>query len=530
MPNQVLGCGAIPTGTKTQPTTWSFTWSNNTTTHNVILWPKGGAGQSPRPILFWDDPGNQNLTFNALQLSAQSWQNELSADATGNLLVSLQISANNTDFGNANIRAYDSTTAYLEQDQGGTVGGNETFLQYAPDWSTLVVAQVIVNANMDQTSTWTSALHEVGHALGLRHSNYQRSVMFPNGTPCVAWASFGFDYADMSWLEGTYDPRWMTPRPPSSPNPCKPPPCRMAAPVPSVQSLLMTSATSPVKLKHPYIVPRGGHTAPFPPYGTLLHLKPSSIVNHPRAHWIAADDNGNSATLSTDSLWLASSLVAQVRVLNPVGNVIKGPLETVYELARVERVFKEQYGPDSSVRAGDTILIADNQEANGDEFADDQALGPQDGSALVFLRDAGGQYNVGSRMMPIHGFTAQFASKYALRSDSSVAALSIRNTLIRQDYDGRSLTSMLQEVATGSSAMRRLSASYASKYTMDALTKSLLARNGITSPTQLADYSRTLSTQPFSYYRQRAKSDFLRNRSLIPMTRPINPIISINGN
>lgn len=508
VPNAVAGCADIPSGSAyyTQPTLWNFQYTDGSGIYQPIYWPKGGSGQSPYPILLWDDPQNQSNVYNEVQGAAQTWENQLSSRAPGNLLVSLTVSGNNSDEQNANILVYDDTEMYLQQDKYGTVAGNQNFLNISNNYANLTLSQIVLKHATDPSTLWVASLHEIGHALGLNHSRYQRSVMFPDTTNCVSYPNQNLDYADLGQLFHAYDPRWKA----ASDNGGDPPTCRPG------RICAMVGGPLPYS-----VVPRGQRSGPFPSYGMVRTLfdAPSNIPNHPRAHWVAVEDLGHSATLSPDSLWLSSSLVARVHIKTNVIAVTHKPTETLYQAAAVEQIYKQADGPDADVRDGDTILIAQTQEANGDEFLDDLTLHPADGSALVFVRALGGHLKVGTTVMPIHGFTSDYVSKYAVSGSAPMAPFSDKGTLLRSFYNSKSVYDALSFATVGSSAVSAVIAKESDSVIAANLSRSLFTRNGITSSSDLAAYRNAITSNPFLYYQDRSKADLQRYSGLLTNPR-----------
>jgi hypothetical protein len=167
--NLVESCTSIPSSRYTQILNWHITYSDNTTADKPIFWPKGNT--SPQPVYVYINSSDETIyeqSKNALNI----WNAALNANAHGSVQIAYQTVS---DPSAANVEIYDTSP---DSEGGGIVGseGNEVL---SPDYSQLVSAKVFIETGQGTFPTFQIAVHELGHALGLDHNYYLRSVMFP---------------------------------------------------------------------------------------------------------------------------------------------------------------------------------------------------------------------------------------------------------------------------------------------------------------------------------------------------------------
>ncbi len=211
----ISGCNSIPNSNNssgsTSPLTWRINYASGPPADLPIYWPRGTANNPYSLLVFLDPeiPNNSDPTneIRADQNAMNAWNAALSRNATGALTLKYAYSSDFSAARDANVGAYTSEQVGFGADSGGTIGGSTTINSLSDDMSTLLHATIIIDAGRDAMTTYAAAVHEFGHALGLLHSPYARSVMFPYTTPCLtSTTDSNFDYADVSFLEGAYDP------------------------------------------------------------------------------------------------------------------------------------------------------------------------------------------------------------------------------------------------------------------------------------------------------------------------------------
>jgi hypothetical protein len=443
---------------------------------NQFLWPKGGSGV-PAPIYVYFNPGMQQVSTNAYTQALNAWNTVLQNNTNQGNGYYVDVTFTTTSSpDNLNVSLWDTSQQPIPGNYDGDTVGANTFTGYASNYSTLTNAVVYLSTNYDPTSDYVIAAHELGHALGLDHSQYMRSIMFPTAANAACFNGPGdtnFDPTDAKWLEQQYDPRYVVKEPRNCP--------------------------------HCLVKPIAAQSASSAEIARRLANMRSAIPGHPRALYTSAEDPLDVSSLSLSSLFLASTLAAQVNIAGITKIVPHGPLRMVYKVANITNILRHLDGPDATVKPHDTIVIADTEMANGDEFMDNLSINAGD-KPVVFLVRGSDSLQIKGRTFPVYHFTARFISKMTILPNLTLLPLSVRASYIASQIRAKRVDALLNELAPGTLVN--------GVYREDVLLEGLLRQAGVTKTGDRLSYADTLETAPGRVLSVLAARDSVAHRHL----------------
>jgi len=422
------GCG-IPS-TPTGPKYWHVHYSNGQSGDISPKWPTSLFSGKLATVSYYfpqDDPGNiPPQGVNAIG----AWNTALQRDKSTGGYVQISLQPSNNPQSSVQIFGSNNSNIVI----GPTEGGGTVYGMIAPPYTNLTGAQIAVDQTQSDVALYQSLLHEIGHSLGLNHNLHQGSAMWPSssGNSCLASIGAVPSSADTSWLEGTYDPYYVLYRKTYTGIGCPYGSFRydpgqtdyFGNEVPLytlvTDNIKKPVGACPVTRKKTVSKPQKHSQTPSVPIGggalRLLSGWPSRNV------MVHLDDHSEASSMSLTSLYLASTLVAEVTVGPTVHYVNDGPIRYAIREARIRRLLRHLVGPDARREVGDLIYISDVEGVHGEPFIDDLPL-KEGSSVIVWLQqsDPGKAVtqieraltsNSGRRQkMAVYRFTKPFVSK-----------------------------------------------------------------------------------------------------------------------
>jgi len=452
-PGLVLGCAFQPENSPML--TWHVTYTDNTSANYAIYWPTGGSGGGNGNLGVWfAPPAAANVVTQATN-AVNAWNAALTRDVTtgGTININLSITSDYT----APVRVYSDNGGNLSPEPD--VPGAEAFGAVPAPYSTLASAEILLMSSWGDITIYDSALHEFGHALGLAHNHYETSVMFPQlNLPADCITSIGQLplSADTYNLEVVYDPHWTQGG------------SRCGKICPQGPSNSIAGNIARIRSRYPQLVNKDEDLRQGKPF--YVHL----------------DDHSGSQSISTESLYLSSTLVAQVDVLGDARYFYNGPIRTVLKMARVKNVLRHLFGPDERITTGEVVYVADLERADGESFIDDPAL-VRGVSPVVFLRRTHRFDRFTGSSTAVYEFTEPFVSKMVINRDRTMEVAGPSNTRVAQEVNGKPQSEIFSSVR----------ALYGPRVNDEAsLLTAMLARRGISTQYQRMNYIRTMLMEP----------------------------------
>lgn len=471
--NENSGGGCTPDGTQsnTQPTLWAINYSDGSTGSEAILWPYNKAAGATGYLNYYVTTDSPPSVASLVSSAVRAWNSALTRDVSVNGTINITLAQSNspsnspiTIFGNG----YSGSIGLNPYE-----GGAEAFGSIPAPYTTLASAQIVIDPNQS-SYLYAILLHEIGHSLGLDHNRDQASVMYPTVSHCFT-SGVVPSSLDTGFLEGKYDPHYITPNPDS-------PICRPGIVCPQFVPRTTAGLQGLPVMK----LPRLYASAQASTAGSGAHKAFAASSDRAPTLHVHLEDDPTSRSISLEALTLASTLVASVDVMRTVSYVKQGPTRMAIRSAKITSLLRHSLGPDEAARIGDTIYFADREFGDGESFLDDPALYP--GSrAIVFLqRNDEWARRLGLRNL--YRFTARSVSKLGLYGDGRLAQLASYHSRIMDEVDGRTTMDLYRRTAAryGIAALR----------SDESLLRAALAVRGIRSPAQVAAYRTNLSRWP----------------------------------
>lgn len=484
-------CVVSSTNVSAPPTLWHVTFQNNAASpqDTWILWPKGQSTSSQYILNYYIAPnaGSVNSQLPTIAANAvQAWYTALQNYATGSLLFNI---ATSTDPASpVGVFADNSGSLSVAPDEGGGESFGTITTQQPLASTKLTSAQIVLSSYVAPGVLWASALHEIGHSLGYNHSAYAYSVMFPaakNG--CFTVNGTAVPASDTTWLEQRYDPVWAGGGGGgTSGSGCGSRPCPLTSRRGRTSMLASAYGGAPHSVAFRMADYQG-----TPRQRTLSSLY--SSFDSARVPPIAAvhlEDHAGARTISAQTLYLTSSLAAQVQILGTP--IIKSvpPYNVNIREARILQIYRHLLGPNADLTPGSIIYIVDRQPSSTGYFLDEPPM-TSGMRAIVFLSPAPNNIGFGN-IRPLFEESFKLVSRWGIDGTGRMFVAGSTTSVNAQQINGMPLAN-LEAILLGQSvqnaAKTQSSALTAGSFNEQRVLTELLRARGISGPAALAKYA-----------------------------------------
>jgi len=334
------------------------------------------------------------------------------------------------------------------------------------------------DGSVNSNALMVNTLHEIGHSLGLGHSRSASSVMFPYTTVCNVLSTGYVPQADVLWPVQEYDPK-PSPSPTHGGGGCqisKPyfPPADIGSVKPTHSSM--------------YFRGRGIEVLGSPEQRSVYSGDHSLVSIH-------VDPQSSVSAISPQSLYLASTLVVEGRVLGIHRNQSRGLLEVDESRIRIERIYRHDSDNLSGARVGNSIEVLDGQPRRTHYFVDDPPLTPGT-HVLVFLKRFVAPDGVTTRYLT----TYPMVSKFGIDTNRLLFSQAPIGSLVSNTLNGSSLEDLGTILAPHLQFQR-------GQFDEERAVHSLLSQRGVVTATDLRRYRAWLASGKNSLADDFAKFD-----------------------
>jgi len=484
--NSTSDCGLSPSAA-TNFMQLNEQFSNGSSSQTVPSWP---TSNTISMYINTADPNSDDgpVAQQAATDALNQWNSILHSRASGVFTLGLTITTHGPNSATGTI----ALGTPIDSSQVDVDDAASTQLQLSSDGTHFTNAYILLSDPADHNSFsaydfyYGLTLHELGHALGLEHNPSPQSVMYPTtrspstGLSCIAtgWTPPAADTAN---LEATYDPHYVTvPCSTTVPLPCNG--CRASAPkngLPSTAPMVSPSMACSASMASHAI------DSPLIRSRALGELAQSRA---PSGTWIHLPEDSSEYTVSSESLVLASTIVAQVRVKPSLpGTIMSGGQKYVITPVVVQRTLKKLFGPDSDTKANDVLYVAEPVPFDDTDYLDEPRMTA--GTSPITFLQIRPRWSLRASGKPIYTLTDPFISKWQIGSDGKIAVMGLTTTTVAKEVDGLTVASlgMQATVRYGLSAVAGGE---------KALVTAMLARRGFQGPNATSVYRSMLLTSP----------------------------------